>query len=154
MRRPRMALESTQRSIISCPAGDTYMGIVESACHPIVHVFSCDPLPSSPRPASPFEPNPKSQVGSGGSPSSSFAPTSHALRLMETLAASTKACEPVLLVRAKKRAHTDSILMKPLYVFFLIGNSLLKKRQVPTLLVGADTCVHHPLCVHPLSQCI
>lgn len=31
--------------------------------------------------------------------SSSFAPTSHALRLMETLAASAQACEPVLLVR-------------------------------------------------------
>ncbi|CAM9220817.1 unnamed protein product, partial [Ectocarpus sp. 13 AM-2016] len=30
--------------------------------------------------------------------SSSFAPTSHALRLMETLAASAQACEPVLLV--------------------------------------------------------
>ncbi|CAM9333744.1 unnamed protein product [Ectocarpus fasciculatus] len=30
--------------------------------------------------------------------SSSFAPTSHALRLMETLAASARACEPVLLV--------------------------------------------------------
>ena len=29
----------------------------------------------------------------------SFAPTSHALRLMETLAASARACEPVLLVR-------------------------------------------------------
>ncbi|CAM9377533.1 unnamed protein product, partial [Scytosiphon promiscuus] len=36
------------------------------------------------------------QMRSGGS--SSFAPTSHALRLMETLAASVRACEPVLLV--------------------------------------------------------
>lgn len=35
----------------------------------------------------------------GSGDSSSFAPTSHALRLMETLAASARACEPVLLVR-------------------------------------------------------
>eukprot|EP00903_Cladosiphon_okamuranus_P014927 g13820.t2 len=38
------------------------------------------------------------QMRSGVSSSSSFAPTSHALRIMETLAASTRACEPVLLV--------------------------------------------------------
>lgn len=37
---------------------------------------------------------------SGKRQGSSFAPTSHALRLMEFLAASVKACEPVLLVSA------------------------------------------------------
>ncbi|CAN0109637.1 unnamed protein product, partial [Ectocarpus sp. 6 AP-2014] len=38
------------------------------------------------------------QARGGVTASSSFAPTSHALRLMETLAASAQACEPVLLV--------------------------------------------------------
>ncbi|CAM9195825.1 unnamed protein product, partial [Ectocarpus sp. 12 AP-2014] len=38
------------------------------------------------------------QARGGFTASSSFAPTSHALRLMETLAASAQACEPVLLV--------------------------------------------------------
>lgn len=40
----------------------------------------------------------KTQAIGNATVSSSFAPTSHALRLMETLAASAQACEPVLLV--------------------------------------------------------